>query len=127
MIGARAEQRHFELIDRLLQDETGLRVHFDALKDLRKWMDGQGGGDPGTQFTEDVFFCDEIQKRLGEWIWLDTAMQSAHIAEIWITSKHYLEAHGFNTEPHEQSLRERPPINQDRENERRKSRIVLPR
>ncbi len=111
MIGARAEQRHFELVDELLAelgpegDAYLMDDVADRLKDLRKWMEGQGGGDAGSQFTEDVFFCDEVQKRLNEWIWLDTAMQSAHIAELWITSRHYLEANGFSVQPHPQSMR----------------------
>lgn len=84
---------------------------------------GELGGVVGSQWTEDVYFCHEVQTKLHKTIWLDSAMQSAHIAEIWITGAHYLEARGFGTQPHEQSFRAE---NHAKENERRKSRIIVP-
>ena len=86
---------------------------------------GESGGGPGSQWTEDLYFCHEVATRLKKTIWLDSALQSAHIAEVWITFAHYLEARGISTQPHEQSLKR--PINQSQENERRRSRIILPR
>lgn len=90
---------------------------------------GAPGGGPGSQWTEDLYFCHEVKKELGGQIWLDTAMESAHVAEMWITSAHYLDARGYQTAPHEDSLRGqmRQPVNQSRENERRRSKIILPR
>jgi hypothetical protein len=51
-------------------------------------------------------------------------VQSAHIADKWIIMKDYLEARNIATQAHEQS-----PVaaNHAQENERRKSRIILPR
>lgn len=88
---------------------------------------GESGGGPGSQWTEDLYFCHEVATRLHKTIWLDSALQTAHIAEIWITFAHYLEARGIATQPHEQSLKAVKPVNQTQENERRKSRIILPR
>lgn len=87
---------------------------------------GESGGGPGSQWTEDLFFCHEVATRLKKTIWLDSAMQTAHIAEIWITFAHYLEARGVGTAAHQQSMRAQP-VNASRENERRRSRIILSR
>lgn len=95
---------------------------------------GEGDQVPGTQWTEDLYFCEQVRKELGETIWLDTAMESGHFQRRLVVSKTYLEAHGFTTAPHEQTSRaiiERDrnlrPVNQSQENERRRNRIILPR
>lgn len=89
---------------------------------------GQAGGGTGTQWTEDLYFCHEMETKLGNWIWLDSAMEVVHVAEIWITSAHYLESRGISTAPHPASFRaQQETPNRDNENERRKSRIILPR
>ena len=98
---------------------------------------GDKRGLVGSQWTEDVYFCHEVQTRLHKTIWLDTAMQSAHVAEIWVNAAHYLEARGYQTQPHPQSMKGRPvnehdtgkygKVNRTQEEERRRSRIILPR
>lgn len=85
---------------------------------------GSGAGGAGSQWTEDLYFCHEVQTRLHKTVWLDSAMQSAHVAEVWITAAHYLEARGIATSPHAQSIKR--TVDQTQENERRKSRIILP-
>lgn len=47
----------------------------------------------GLNWTEDMYFCRETRD-LGYKVWLDTAGECAHIAEIPINSRHYLPAHG---------------------------------
>ena len=87
---------------------------------------------PGSQWTEDTFFCEEVTKRLGEWIWLDTAMRSGHFADQLVTDQDYLQKRGYVTQPHEQATRamiEQARIDAAEAKRERKaqSRIVLPR
>lgn len=44
------------------------------------------------QWTEDLLFCYEIQRRLTPPvdIWLDTVIESAHQTDVWVSSEHYL-------------------------------------
>ena len=60
---------------------------------------------PGTQWTEDLYFCDQVRKELHETIWLDTAMESGHFQRKLRTAQDYLQAHGYTTTPHEQTSR----------------------
>jgi hypothetical protein len=85
---------------------------------------GSIGQAPGSQWTEDLYFCDEIQRKLGEWIWLDTAMQSEHLQRRPVSFKHYLEGRGMSTAPHPQSPRARG-LQQYLPSQ--KSRIIVPR
>jgi hypothetical protein len=52
--------------------------------------------DDGRQWTEDLWFCDQVQRLdPAASIWLDSANESAHQGDrIWIRSQHYLAAHG---------------------------------
>ncbi|MHB8573652.1 MAG: hypothetical protein ACYDAY_11980 [Candidatus Dormibacteria bacterium] len=43
----------------------------------------------GSQWTEDMDFCARAKAR-GETIWLDTAMESGHRGDVWISGQHYL-------------------------------------
>jgi hypothetical protein len=58
---------------------------------------GEKGGVAGRQWTEDLYFCHQVEELLGGTIWLDTAMESGHLAKININTQHYLAARGvFN-------------------------------
>lgn len=93
---------------------------------------GVAGQEPGGQWTEDLYFCDQVRKELKEIVWLDTAMESAHFQRRPVVSKTYLEAHGYTTGPHEQSVRalmdqERMRAAQDKRERKASSRIIVPR
>lgn len=52
----------------------------------------------GRQWTEDLYFCEEVSQKLGYPIWLDSALESAHQGDqIWITSRHWYNARGVLT------------------------------
>lgn len=88
---------------------------------LERLLGHLGGEFGGLQWTEDIRFCHEVVDLLGEEIWLDSAIQSAHIADKWIIMKDYLEARGLATQAHDQS-----PVAIHRGQEGSKSRIIVP-
>lgn len=54
----------------------------------------------GRQWTEDLYFCEEVSQRLNYPIWLDSAMESGHRGDqIWISSRHWYNARGVTTAP----------------------------
>lgn len=54
----------------------------------------------GRQWTEDLYFCEEVSQKLGYEIWCDSAMESGHAGDqIWISSRHYYNARGVMTAP----------------------------
>lgn len=122
VLGAMAEQPELDALEAAIEQAPpgGQKA---TLRRLLERVKGHLGGQfEGLQWTEDIRFCHEVRERLGEQVWLDTAMQSAHIADKWVTMSDYLQARGFVTQPHEQS-----PVSQSQENERRRSKIILPR
>jgi len=54
----------------------------------------------GRQWTEDLYFCEEVSQKLGYPIWLDSALESGHRGDqIWISSRHWYNARGVMTAP----------------------------
>jgi hypothetical protein len=52
----------------------------------------------GRQWTEDLYFCEEVSQKLNYPIWLDSAAESGHLGDqIWISSRHWYNARGVTT------------------------------
>jgi hypothetical protein len=81
----------------------------------------------GRQWTEDLYFCEEVSQKLGYPIWLDSAMESGHRGDqIWISSRHWYNARGVMTKP-QPVMSESDQLRFDAALEKRKRRLLLRR
>ncbi len=123
VLGAQAPQVELDALKVAIEQANAGPAKATLRHLLERLLGHLGGEFGGLQWTEDIRFCHEVVELLGEEIWLDSAVQSAHIADKWIIMKDYLEARGLGTQAHEQSP---VAVSHAQENERRKSRIIVP-
>jgi hypothetical protein len=85
----------------MLRRDVLARMH--GIKGGRIFEDPPAPGEQGAKglsWTEDLYFCHQVRELMGEQVWLDTAIESAHLGDnIWITSQHYLSARGIMAGP----------------------------